>query len=213
MWAERKGEGPAAPPPLYTLNWTLQQCTYNTRQKDIIIIQRGVVLLIDVCSYYYYYYVLYGTWKLAWCEHFLKDTRGMVEWWGEGVEGRQTDAMQRRETLPEKRALFHIFSLSTLKSFLWDKWEEVVAESAFVFGLLQSGEQTLWANADFHYIRPCPCTPNTRKHRIIYTYDETPYCFCLFDCRDRRCHTFSHCKERIFEIASLTRIYNILLFH
>jgi len=52
-----------------------------------------------------------------------------------------------------------------------------VAESAFVFGLLQSGEQTLWANTDFHRTyrgTSMMCTLNTRENRIPI-YDETVF--------------------------------------
>lgn len=86
--------------------------------------------------YYYYYYSTArvvpetspcrtGTRKLAWCEHFPKDTPerqreerarfcGVVEYavvggGGVGRMRRDDETTRRRETLPEKRVLFHIF--------------------------------------------------------------------------------------------------------
>lgn len=128
--------------------------------------------------YYYYYYSTSlkqalasddGTRKLAWCEHFPKDTtpdrqrdeRDLIParrgWWQSGEEKGRTDATRRRETLPEKRALFHIFpppvcrprSLGDFKNPGTGGGGEDTGEGSFSLGLLPSGEQAIRANADF----------------------------------------------------------------
>jgi len=174
LCAERKGEGPT-PPPLYMLATELYTVYIIIHVKRILLLllfnagsscsKRCARIIIIMCIYN-----IYGTRKLAWCEHFLKDTREMVEWRGGVREGGRKMANGCDETARNssgKTSAFPYFLLVDVKELRPARKRGGGRGERLCVWLITVRWTNSLVNADFHRIRSVYAEYCKRKS---YTY-------------------------------------------